>query len=50
MEGETQNSSTFSISFKELVELINFRFYWGALYGVQHEVYVKGSRELIEQL
>ena len=29
VEGETQNSPTFSISFKELVELIKNRFYWG---------------------
>ena len=29
VEGETQNIPTFSISFKELVELIKNRFYWG---------------------
>ena len=28
VEGETQNIPTFSISFKELVELIKNRFYW----------------------
>ena len=46
MEGETQNSPTFSISFKELAELIKNRFYWGPLHYVE---YAKGFRELIEQ-
>ena len=36
VEGETQNIPTFSISFKELVELIKNRFYWGGRHYTAH--------------